>query len=197
MARRQQQADRALRPAMRSPGRPMPARHVEPRQYTSWAFGHRLREAGLLGSMGSIGDCFDNGLAESFFATLQTELLDRHSWLPRATRQRRRLPRGLLQPPPPALRAGLPQPPDYETAGIDSSWRPQHDQPALLTNTVRGTGGTSGGARCLQAAHYEIPARSPQRPGRSARLPITAEREGPRRGLRSGTSSGRARRRRR
>jgi putative transposase len=52
-------------------------------QYTSWAFGQRLREAGLLGSMGSIGDCFDNGLAESFFATLQTELLDRHTWTTR------------------------------------------------------------------------------------------------------------------
>ncbi len=49
-------------------------------QYTSWAFGHRLREAGLLGSMGSIGDCFDNSVAESFFATLQTELLDRSTW---------------------------------------------------------------------------------------------------------------------
>jgi putative transposase len=48
--------------------------------YTSWAFGHRLRKAGLLGSMGSIGDCFDNSVAESFFATLQTELLDRSSW---------------------------------------------------------------------------------------------------------------------
>jgi putative transposase len=49
-------------------------------QYTSWAFGQRLRTAGLLGSMGSIGDCFDNALAESFFATMQTELLDRHRW---------------------------------------------------------------------------------------------------------------------
>ncbi|MGL4175626.1 MAG: IS3 family transposase [Dermatophilaceae bacterium] len=48
--------------------------------YTSWAFGHRLREAGLLGSMGSIGDCFDNSVAESFFATPQTELLDRSTW---------------------------------------------------------------------------------------------------------------------
>ncbi|WP_370074180.1 IS3 family transposase [Nocardioides sp.] len=48
--------------------------------YTSWAFGHRLREAGLLGSMGSIGDCFDNSVAESFFATLQTELLNRSTW---------------------------------------------------------------------------------------------------------------------
>jgi putative transposase len=45
-------------------------------QYTSWAFGRRLRDAGLLGSMGSIGDAFDNAVAESFFSTLQRELLD-------------------------------------------------------------------------------------------------------------------------
>ena len=49
-------------------------------QYTSWAFGRRLRAAGLLGSMGSIGDCFDNSVAESFFGTLQLELLDEHRW---------------------------------------------------------------------------------------------------------------------
>jgi putative transposase len=55
-------------------------RPLEPSTYTSWEFGHRLREAGLLGSMGSIGDCFDNSVAESFFATLQTELLDRSTW---------------------------------------------------------------------------------------------------------------------
>jgi len=48
--------------------------------YTSWAFGRRLRGAGLLGSMGSIGDCFDNSVAESFFGTLQLELLDEHHW---------------------------------------------------------------------------------------------------------------------
>jgi putative transposase len=52
--------------------------------YTSWAFGRRLRAAGLLGSMGSIGDCFDNSVAESFFGTLQLELLDEHHW---STRQ--------------------------------------------------------------------------------------------------------------
>jgi len=49
-------------------------------QYTSWAFGRRLRSAGLLGSMGSIGDCYDNSVAESFFGTLQLELLDEHHW---------------------------------------------------------------------------------------------------------------------
>ncbi|WP_342215091.1 IS3 family transposase [Nocardia abscessus] len=53
-------------------------------QYTSWAFGQRIRTAGLLGSMGSIGDCFDNSMVESFFGTLQLELLDRKQW---ATRQ--------------------------------------------------------------------------------------------------------------
>jgi putative transposase len=49
-------------------------------QYTSWAFGRRLRTAGLLGSMGTIGDCFDNAVVESFFGTLQLELLDRNHW---------------------------------------------------------------------------------------------------------------------
>src|SRR6266487_1524577 len=55
-------------------------RLLEPSQYTSWAFGRRLRAAGILGSMGSIGDCFDNSMAESFFGTLQSELLDRRRW---------------------------------------------------------------------------------------------------------------------
>ena len=46
-------------------------------QYTSWAFGRRCREAGVLPSMGSVGDAYDNALAESFFATLEVELLAR------------------------------------------------------------------------------------------------------------------------
>jgi putative transposase len=50
------------------------------RKYTSWAFGRRLRAAGLLGSMGTIGDCFVNSVVESFFGTLQLELLDEHRW---------------------------------------------------------------------------------------------------------------------
>ena len=49
-------------------------------QCTSWLFGKRLRDSGLLGSMGSIGDCFDNSVAESFFGTLQLELLDEQRW---------------------------------------------------------------------------------------------------------------------
>ena len=53
-------------------------------QYTSWAFGRRLRAAGILGSMGSVGDALDNAMAESFFGTLQLELLDRRRWQTRA-----------------------------------------------------------------------------------------------------------------
>jgi len=47
-------------------------------QYTSIAFGQRCREAGVRPSMGSVGDCYDNALCESFFATLECELLDRY-----------------------------------------------------------------------------------------------------------------------
>ena len=46
-------------------------------QYTSIAFGQRCREAGVRPSMGSVGDAYDNAMCESFFATLECELLDR------------------------------------------------------------------------------------------------------------------------
>jgi putative transposase len=46
-------------------------------QYTSIAFGSRCREAGVRPSMGSVGDAYDNAMCESFFATLECELLDR------------------------------------------------------------------------------------------------------------------------
>ena len=52
-------------------------RPVEPKQYTSYAFGLRCREMGVRPSMGSVGDCYDNAMGESFFATLECELLDR------------------------------------------------------------------------------------------------------------------------
>ena len=47
-------------------------------QYTSIAFGRRCREAGVRPSMGSAGDAYDNAMCESFFATLECELLDRY-----------------------------------------------------------------------------------------------------------------------
>jgi putative transposase len=47
-------------------------------QYTSLAFGNRCKEAGVRPSTGSVGDAYDNAMCESFFATLECELLDRH-----------------------------------------------------------------------------------------------------------------------
>ena len=49
-------------------------------QYTSIAFGARCREAGVRPSTGSVGDAYDNALCESFFATLECELLERRSF---------------------------------------------------------------------------------------------------------------------
>jgi putative transposase len=45
-------------------------------QYTSIAFGHRCKVAGVRPSTGSVGDCYDNAMAESFFATLECELIE-------------------------------------------------------------------------------------------------------------------------
>jgi transposase InsO family protein len=49
-------------------------------QFTSWAFSERVRQSGLVPSMGTVGDAFDNALIEAFWARLQTELLNRKKW---------------------------------------------------------------------------------------------------------------------
>ncbi|MDI5936698.1 MULTISPECIES: IS3 family transposase [unclassified Micromonospora] len=81
-------------------------------QYTSWTFTRRVHDAGLAPSMGSIGDCFDNGMMESFWGRMQTELLDRQRWRTRIelanaifeyleifhNRQRRHSSLGMLSP---------------------------------------------------------------------------------------------------
>ncbi|WP_425468265.1 IS3 family transposase [Protaetiibacter larvae] len=53
-------------------------------QFTSWLFGSRLREAGLMGSMGKVASTYDNALMESFWGSMQIELLDRRAWATRA-----------------------------------------------------------------------------------------------------------------
>ena len=55
-------------------------RPIEFTQYTSLAFGKRCREMGVVTSTGSAGDCFDNAMAESFFATLECELIQRRAF---------------------------------------------------------------------------------------------------------------------
>jgi putative transposase len=49
-------------------------------QFTSWAFTTRLKQSGLLASMGSVGDALDNAVVEAFWARMQVELLNRKKW---------------------------------------------------------------------------------------------------------------------
>jgi transposase InsO family protein len=81
-------------------------------QFTSWAFTRRAIDSGLLPSMGSVGDCYDNALVEAFWSRMQVELLDRQRWRTRVelanaifeyleifhNRQRRHSALGMLTP---------------------------------------------------------------------------------------------------
>ena len=85
---------------------------IESGQFTSWAFTQRALDSGLAVSMGSIGDCFDNAVIESFWAHMQIELLNRRRWRTRLelsnaifeyleifhNRQRRHSSLGMLTP---------------------------------------------------------------------------------------------------
>lgn len=53
---------------------------VETGQYTSWVFGEKIRSAGLLPSFGTVGDGLDNAMMESFWSSMQIELLNRRKW---------------------------------------------------------------------------------------------------------------------
>ena len=55
-------------------------RPLEPGQFASWAFTQRAKDSVLVPSMGTIGDAYDNAVIESFWARMQTELLDRRRW---------------------------------------------------------------------------------------------------------------------
>src|ERR1700720_4639226 len=77
--------------------------------YTLLAFGQRCCDAGVRPSMGSVGDYFDNAMCESFFATLECELLDRTSFKIQAEEAHGgvRLHRRVVRSPSSHLRARL------------------------------------------------------------------------------------------
>jgi putative transposase len=81
-------------------------------QFASWAFTQRAKDSGLVPSMGSVGDCYDNAMIEAFWSRMQVELLDRRRWRTRVelanaifeyleifhNRQRRHSSLGMLTP---------------------------------------------------------------------------------------------------
>ena len=81
-------------------------------QYTSIDYGNLARAHGVVLSVGRNGQCWDNAVAESFFATIKRELIDTRAWPTRAGLRPAdlRLDRRLVQHPPPALHPRLPQP---------------------------------------------------------------------------------------
>ncbi len=70
--------DMAIRNRQPEPGGVVHADHGV--QFTSWAFGDRVRTAGLLPSFGTVGDGLDNAMMESFWSSMQIELLNRRKW---------------------------------------------------------------------------------------------------------------------
>ena len=74
-------------------------------QFTSWAFSHKVRDAGIAPSMGAVGSAYDNAMVESFWGRMQVELLQPQTLEDpdRARHRDPRLHRALPQHPPPAL----------------------------------------------------------------------------------------------
>lgn len=70
--------DMAIRNRRPKPGGIVHADHGTP--FTSWLFGEKIRSAGLLPSFGSVGDGLDNAMMESFWSSMQIELLNRKKW---------------------------------------------------------------------------------------------------------------------
>lgn len=70
--------DMALRNRRPEPGGIVHADHAT--QFTSWVFGEWTRSAGLLPSFGAVGDGLDNAMMESFWSSMQIELLNRKRW---------------------------------------------------------------------------------------------------------------------
>jgi putative transposase len=66
--------------ARRQPGPGLVHHSDQGSQYVALTFGHAAGDAGIAVSMGSVGDCFDNAVSESFFATLKKDLINRRSW---------------------------------------------------------------------------------------------------------------------
>ncbi len=108
-------------------------------QYTSIAFGQRCREAGVRPSMGSIGDAYDNAMCESFFATLECELLDRCHFKTQTEARRAVFAfiEGFYNPRRRHSSIGYLSPIDYERRHHTAAVVPNPHQPAAVLAAVK------------------------------------------------------------
>ena len=139
-------------------------------QYTSIAFGHRCREAGVRPSMGSVGDAYDNAMCESFFATLECELLDRRRFKTQAEARIAifEFVEGFYNPRRRHSSLGYLSPIDYERRHHARAVDPDAHEPAAVLAAVKDKpfGRPQEGAvldrRCARRRH--------QRAGRDGRM---------------------------
>ena len=108
-------------------------------QYTSIAFGQRCREAGVRPSMGSVGDAYDNAMCESFFATLECELLDRRRFKTQAAARSAvfEFIEGFYNPRRRHSSIGYLSPIDYERRHHAAAVAPDARQPAIVLAAVK------------------------------------------------------------
>jgi hypothetical protein len=114
-------------------------RPVEFTQYTSIEFGRRCRDAGVRPSMGSVGDAYDNAMCESFFATLECELLDRCRFKTQAEARRAvfEFIEGFYNPRRRHSSIGYLSPINYERQHHSAAVIPDAHQPAIVLAAVK------------------------------------------------------------
>jgi putative transposase len=137
-------------------------------QYTSLRFTQRLADAGVAPSTGSVGDSFDNAVAESFFGSLKTELIYRHSW---ASRHDAELAifawiEGWYNPERLIAGLGMRSPDEYEAA-FYAPPTPSSTPPSTLETTYR----ASNKPRESQPPSKATSSRSPPPPQASTTAP--------------------------
>jgi putative transposase len=108
-------------------------------QYTSIGFGRRCRDAGVRPSMGSVGDAYDNAMCESFFATLECELLERCRFKTQAEARRAVFDfiEGFYNPRRRHSSIGYLSPIDYERRHHAAAVIPDARQPAIVLAAVK------------------------------------------------------------
>jgi hypothetical protein len=114
-------------------------RSVESAQYTSIEFGRRCRDASVRPSMGSVGDAYDNAMCESFFATLECELLDRCRFKTQAEARRTvfEFIEGFYNPRRRHSSIGYLSPIDYERRHHAAAVNPNAHKPAAVLAAVK------------------------------------------------------------
>src|SRR3954471_17509233 len=116
-------------------------RPFESSQYSSIEFGHRCRDAGVRPSMGSVGEAYDNAMCESFFATLECELLARCRFKTQADARNATFAfiEGFYNKRRRHSSIGYLSPIDYECRYQGLKVAPDADQPAVVLTTVKDT----------------------------------------------------------